>query len=146
MSVAYSPFSSFVYPHRLVVNRYSEMISYSERCAFNIVNKVRIVEIISRMGSVLLQIIYCLLTYHATMLSVKHRLIISTSAIILIFGTFMPTLVYAAPLQDPAKDWQTVNGNSWAWNSSPQIQIIQGILSSLILLGKSTILLTPQMQ
>ncbi len=42
---------------------------------------------------------------------------------ILSFSTFIPALAYAEPLANEAKDWHYVNGNSWAWNYSPQTQI-----------------------
>jgi outer membrane protein assembly factor BamB len=35
----------------------------------------------------------------------------------------MPALVYGAPLGSNENDWQLVNGNTWAWNYSPQSQI-----------------------
>src|SRR3990172_7717501 len=46
-----------------------------------------------------------------------------TALVILAFSTFLPTIAYAAPLATNDKDWQYVNGNSWAWNYSPQTQI-----------------------
>ncbi|MBI2937282.1 MAG: PQQ-binding-like beta-propeller repeat protein [Thaumarchaeota archaeon] len=52
--------------------------------------------------------------YQVTLLSIL---------VILAFSTFTPTLAFAAPLANNDKDWQYVNGNSWAWNYSPQTQI-----------------------
>ena len=52
--------------------------------------------------------------YHATLLSIL---------VILAFSTFTPTLAFATPLGDNGKDWMNVNGNTWAWNYSPQDQI-----------------------
>jgi len=52
--------------------------------------------------------------------SIKYVLI---SLVILSFSTFLPTIALAAPLASNDKDWQYVNGNSWAWNYSPQTQI-----------------------
>src|SRR3989304_7265088 len=46
-----------------------------------------------------------------------------TALVILSLSTFLPTIAYAAPLANSDKDWQNVNGNSWAWNYSPQTQI-----------------------
>ena len=49
-----------------------------------------------------------------TLLSLLFTLILSTS---------MLNDAIAAPLAVSDKDWQYVNGNSWAWNYSPQTQI-----------------------
>ncbi len=38
-------------------------------------------------------------------------------------STFLPGLVFAAPLANSAENWQYPNGNSWAWNYSPETQI-----------------------
>ncbi|MFQ6134907.1 MAG: PQQ-binding-like beta-propeller repeat protein, partial [Nitrososphaerales archaeon] len=58
------------------------------------------------------------------MLSTKqYKIHILTTLAILSFSTFIPALAYAAPLAVSDKDWQYVNGNSWAQNYSPQTQI-----------------------
>jgi len=53
----------------------------------------------------------------------KSMKYVLSALVILSFGTFIPTLAYAAPLADSARDWQYVNGNSWGQNYSPQTQI-----------------------
>src|SRR3989304_2798851 len=60
--------------------------------------------------------------YQATLLSIL---------VILAFSTFTPTLAFAAPLANNDKDWQYVNGNSWAWNYSPQDQINKNNVGNL---------------
>src|SRR3990170_1904919 len=50
---------------------------------------------------------------------------------VLTFGTVMPALVYAAPLGGNGKDWMYVNGNSWAWNYSPETQITKSNVQNL---------------
>ena len=50
---------------------------------------------------------------------------------VLAFSTFATTFAYAAPLADNGKDWQNVNGNSWAQNYSPQTQINKGNVDNL---------------
>ncbi|MBI2937288.1 MAG: PQQ-binding-like beta-propeller repeat protein [Thaumarchaeota archaeon] len=57
------------------------------------------------------------------MLSSKYWITNCILLTILAFGTFAPTLAFAAPLANNDKDWQYNNGNSWAWNYSPQNQI-----------------------
>ncbi|MBI2937171.1 MAG: PQQ-binding-like beta-propeller repeat protein [Thaumarchaeota archaeon] len=57
------------------------------------------------------------------MLSRRYRVTNYTVLVILAFSAFIPALAYAAPLSNSDKDWQRVNGNSWAWNYSPQTQI-----------------------
>lgn len=57
------------------------------------------------------------------MLSIKYRITIFSLLTILAFGTFVPALAYAAPMANSDKDWQYTQGNSWAWNYSPQNQI-----------------------
>jgi len=42
---------------------------------------------------------------------------------LLSFATVTTSIAYAAPLAVSDRDWQHVNGNSWAWNYSPQTQI-----------------------
>jgi alcohol dehydrogenase (cytochrome c) len=42
---------------------------------------------------------------------------------LLLLGTLLLGLAYAAPLANTEKDWQYVNANSWAWNYSPETQI-----------------------
>src|SRR3989337_4102425 len=59
----------------------------------------------------------------ALMLSRRYRVTNYTVLVILAFSAFIPALAYAAPLSNSDKDWQRVNGNSWAWNYSPQTQI-----------------------
>ncbi len=56
---------------------------------------------------------------------------ILTVLAILSFSTFLPALAYAAPLATSAKDWQFVNGNSWAWNYSPETQINKNNVGNL---------------
>ncbi len=53
----------------------------------------------------------------------KLKLTFLTVLAILSLSTIMPALVFAAPLANDGEDWQYVNGNSWAWNYSPQNQI-----------------------
>ena len=48
---------------------------------------------------------------------------ILTVLILLSLSTITPGIVFAAPLKTSATDWQYTNGNSWAWNYSPQNQI-----------------------
>jgi outer membrane protein assembly factor BamB len=42
---------------------------------------------------------------------------------ILSLSTIIPGLSFAAPLGDNGRDWMNTNGNTWAWNYSPQNQI-----------------------
>ncbi len=66
------------------------------------------------------------------MLSSKYKRITNyTVLIILTFSTFVPALAFAAPLANNGKDWQYPNGNSWAWNYSPQDQINKDNVKSL---------------
>ncbi len=53
----------------------------------------------------------------------KSKISLISILAILSFSTFIPALAYAAPTATSARDWQHVNGNSWAWNYSPQTQI-----------------------
>ena len=53
----------------------------------------------------------------------KHNLNLFLSIVILLFFLFTPALVNAEPLATSSKDWQYVNGNSWAWNYSPETKI-----------------------
>ena len=55
--------------------------------------------------------------------SKQSRVAILSVLVILAFGTIVPSLVYAAPVASSAKDWQYVNGDSWAQNYSPETQI-----------------------
>ncbi|MCL4435708.1 MAG: PQQ-binding-like beta-propeller repeat protein [Thaumarchaeota archaeon] len=57
------------------------------------------------------------------MLSSKYWITNCILLTLLAFSVFTPALVYAAPLASSEKDWQYVNGNSWAQNFSPQTQI-----------------------
>jgi len=50
---------------------------------------------------------------------------------ILALSTVTPSIAYAAPLAVSDKDWQYVNGNSWAWNYSPQKQITKDNVNQL---------------
>lgn len=50
---------------------------------------------------------------------------------ILTFSTFAPALAFAAPLANDGNSWQNVNGNSWAWNYSPQTQINKNNVKNL---------------
>ncbi|MCL4437262.1 MAG: PQQ-binding-like beta-propeller repeat protein [Thaumarchaeota archaeon] len=63
--------------------------------------------------------------------SKQNRVVILSVLVILAFGTFAPTLAYAAPLANTAKDWQYVNGNSWAQNYSPETQITKSNVDQL---------------
>ncbi len=65
------------------------------------------------------------------MLSLKIRASILTLLTILAFSIFTPAMVFAAPLATDAKDWQHVNGNSWAWNYSPETQITKDNVDQL---------------
>jgi len=60
--------------------------------------------------------------------SIKYVL---TALVILSFSTFLPTIAYAAPTGDNGKDWVNTNGNSWAWNYSPQTQINKNNVQNL---------------
>lgn len=42
---------------------------------------------------------------------------------VLASSTFLPALAFGAPLANSAENWQYTNGNSWAWNYSPETQI-----------------------
>ncbi len=53
----------------------------------------------------------------------RYKISILTILTILSFSTFLPALAHAAPLAVSEKDWERVNGNSWAHNNSPQTQI-----------------------
>ncbi len=57
------------------------------------------------------------------MLPTKSKVTILSLLVILSFSTIVPALAYAAPASNNGKDWEYVNGNSWAWNYSPQTQI-----------------------
>ncbi len=57
------------------------------------------------------------------MLSSKYWVTNCVLLTILLFSAFTPILAYAAPVAVSDKDWQYNNGNSWAWNYSPQDQI-----------------------
>ncbi|HEY4699699.1 MAG TPA: hypothetical protein VIH27_04935, partial [Nitrososphaerales archaeon] len=61
----------------------------------------------------------------------KNSKNVIAALIILSFSTFLPTIVYAAPLANNDKDWQNVNGNTWAWNYSPQSQINKNNVQNL---------------
>ncbi|MCL4435680.1 MAG: PQQ-binding-like beta-propeller repeat protein [Thaumarchaeota archaeon] len=61
----------------------------------------------------------------------KYRISLLGILVILTFGTFMPALAFAAPLANSEKDWQYVNGNSWAWNYSPETQINKNNVNNL---------------
>ncbi|MBI2937167.1 MAG: PQQ-binding-like beta-propeller repeat protein [Thaumarchaeota archaeon] len=63
--------------------------------------------------------------------SKKYQLTLLPILVILAFSTFAPTLVYAAPTAVSDKDWQYVNGNSWAGNFSPQNQITKDNVNNL---------------
>src|SRR3972149_5793069 len=65
------------------------------------------------------------------MLSRKSRITTLTVLIVLAFSTIVPALAYAAPLANNGKDWQYVNGNSWAQNNSPQTQINKNNVNQL---------------
>src|SRR3989304_6793115 len=54
-----------------------------------------------------------------------------TALVLLAFSTFLPTIAYAVPLATNDKDWQYTNGNSWAWNYSPQTQINKNNVQNL---------------
>jgi hypothetical protein len=54
------------------------------------------------------------------MLTLKNLL---SFLLILILSTPIVNVAIAAPLAVSDKDWHYVNGNSWAWNYSPQTQI-----------------------
>jgi hypothetical protein len=61
----------------------------------------------------------------------SYKVTVLTVLTILSFSTLATTLAYAAPLADNGKDWQNVNGNSWAQNYSPQTQINKGNVDNL---------------
>src|SRR3989304_504232 len=60
-----------------------------------------------------------------------YRAGILTVLAILALNIFIPSKAYAAPLATSDKDWQYVNGNSWAWNYSPQTQINKDNVANL---------------
>ncbi len=61
----------------------------------------------------------------------RYKISILTILSILSFSTFLPAIAYAAPAATSAKDWQFMNGNSWAWNYSPQTQINKDTVNNL---------------
>ena len=65
------------------------------------------------------------------MLLVKKRITLLSILALLSFSTVIPALAFAAPLANNDKDWQNVNGNSWAWNYSPQTQISKDNVNQL---------------
>src|SRR5574340_145791 len=60
-----------------------------------------------------------------------NKLSLLSILLILAFGTFAPTIAYAAPLANTDKDWQYVNGNSWGWNYSPETKINRDNVNNL---------------
>ena len=65
------------------------------------------------------------------MLSSKYWITNCILLTILAFSVFTPALAYAAPLANDGKDWQNINGNSWAWNYNPQNQLNKANVESL---------------
>ena len=65
------------------------------------------------------------------MLSSKYWITNCIILTILAFSTFATTVAYAAPLANNDKDWQWVNGNSWAWNYSTQTHINKNNVENL---------------
>ncbi len=61
----------------------------------------------------------------------QHKLILLCIIAILSFGTVVPALAFAAPVANTDKDWQYVNGNSWAQNYSPETQITKDNVGQL---------------
>ncbi|MBI2938548.1 MAG: PQQ-binding-like beta-propeller repeat protein [Thaumarchaeota archaeon] len=62
----------------------------------------------------------------------KSRLTLLLSVLsILSFSTFAATFAYAAPQANTAKDWQFPDGNSWAWNYSPETSINKNTAGNL---------------
>ncbi len=59
------------------------------------------------------------------------RVAILSVLVILVFSTFLPAMVYAAPQATSEKDWQYTDGNSWAWNYSPETQINKNNVQNL---------------
>ncbi|MBI2937289.1 MAG: PQQ-binding-like beta-propeller repeat protein [Thaumarchaeota archaeon] len=57
------------------------------------------------------------------MLSSKYWITNCILLTILAFSTFVPALAFAAPLDNSEKNWLNMNGNTWAWNYSPETQI-----------------------
>jgi outer membrane protein assembly factor BamB len=53
----------------------------------------------------------------------SYKVTVLTVLTILSFSTFVPALAYAEPQANSAQDWQFPDGNSWAWNYSPETQI-----------------------
>jgi outer membrane protein assembly factor BamB len=56
---------------------------------------------------------------------------ILTIITLLSLSMITPSIVFADPLATSAKDWQYTNGNSWAWNYSPETQINKNNLDQL---------------
>ncbi|MCL4436536.1 MAG: PQQ-binding-like beta-propeller repeat protein [Thaumarchaeota archaeon] len=63
--------------------------------------------------------------------SSKSRLTLLSVLAILSFSTFAATFAYAAPQATTAKDWQFPDGNSWAWNYSPETSINKNTAGNL---------------
>ncbi|MCL4436955.1 MAG: hypothetical protein M1503_06775 [Thaumarchaeota archaeon] len=63
--------------------------------------------------------------------SSKSRLTLLSVLAILSFSTFAATFAYAAPPGTTAKDWQFPDGNSWAWNYSPETSINKNTAGNL---------------
>ncbi len=53
----------------------------------------------------------------------QYRVAILSVLALLAFSTVIPALAFAAPQANSEKNWQYTNGNSWAWNYSPETQI-----------------------
>lgn len=53
----------------------------------------------------------------------KSKITFLSVLAILSLSTIMPALAFAAPNDSSAENWEHVNGNTWAWNYSPQTQI-----------------------
>ena len=51
--------------------------------------------------------------------------------VLLSFSTIMPALAFGAPIQQSAENWENMNGDTWAWNYSPQTQITKDNVNNL---------------
>jgi outer membrane protein assembly factor BamB len=65
------------------------------------------------------------------MTSTYYKVSILAVLALFAFSTFVPALASAEPLAVSAKDWQYVNGGSWAGNYSPETQITKSNVDQL---------------
>ncbi len=63
--------------------------------------------------------------------SSNYRLTLLSILAILSFSTVIPAIAFAAPLDNSEKNWLNMNGNTWAWNYSPETQINKNNVNQL---------------